>query len=89
MSVIDGFDLNNFNFMNWDYLAIYEVNRRRSYYCILFDLFSGYFPTREQRHRADPELLADCDQLNRISFSYSLLCGKKRSLYIIIVQFMC
>ena len=25
MSVIDGFDLNNFNFMEWDYLAIYEV----------------------------------------------------------------
>ena len=27
MSVIDGFDLNNFNFMDWDYLAIYEVKK--------------------------------------------------------------
>ena len=28
MSVIDGFDLNNFNFMDWDYLAIYEVREK-------------------------------------------------------------
>ena len=32
MSVIDGFDLNNFNFMEWDYLAIYEV--RSNWKCI-------------------------------------------------------
>ena len=34
MSLIDGINLSNFNFNNWDYLAIYEVT------LLLSDVFS-------------------------------------------------
>lgn len=88
MSVIDGFDLNNFNFMEWDYLAIYEVKVCNQGVCslyIVFLIFSGYFPTREQRDRVDPELLAHCHQLHWISLSHSLLCGEKMSINFVFV----
>ena len=80
MSVIDGFDLNNFNFMEWDYLAIYEVkviNPEMYLLASIILIFSGYFLAWEQRDRVDPELLAHRDKLNRIPLSHSVLCGKK------------
>lgn len=80
MSVIDGFDLNNFNFMEWDYLAIYEVNVMNPEMYLLASILlilSGYFPAREQRDRVDPELLAHRHKLNRLPLSHSLLCGEK------------
>ena len=83
MSVIDGFDLNNFNFMEWDYLAIYEVkviNPEMYLLASILLILSGYFPAWEQRDRVDPELLAHSYELNRISLSHSLLCGEKWSL---------
>ena len=58
MSVIDGFDLNNFNFMEWDYLAIYEVKVNTYLSASIIFILSGYFPAWEQRDRVDPELLA-------------------------------
>ena len=89
MSVIDGFDLNNFNFMEWDYLAIYEVkvdNQGGNVSLYRISHFSGYFPTREQRDRVDPELLAHCHQLHWISLSHSLLCGEKMLINFVVVQ---
>ena len=89
MSVIDGFDLNNFNFMEWDYLAIYEVkvdNQGGNVSLYRISHFSGYFPTREQRDRVDPELLAHCHQLHWISPSHSLLCGEKMLFNYVVVS---
>ena len=85
MSVIDGFDLNNFNFMEWDYLAIYEVKVSNHVPLYRISHFSGYFPTREQRDRVDSELLAHCHQLHWISLSHSLLCGEKMSINFVFV----